>query len=972
MKISFPPFRLDGPEQRLFRDKDVIPLRPKSFEVLQFLAEHPGRLLSKEEILEAVWPDTTVTDTVLKVCIREIREALGDDPMSPRFIETSHRRGYRFVASVTQIDPHDNASVSRGRPPGVRTQAAQSGTTEIVGRDEEIKTLEGFLQQSLAGERQIVFVTGEPGIGKTTLVEAFLDRVSGRDILIARGQCLEQYGASEAYLPVLEAISRLCRDPGSDDILTVLRAHAPTLLAQIPWLIRDRERQALQIDTAGATRERMLRETAEALEALCANNPLMLVIEDLHWSDYSTLDLISYLARRREPARLMIVGTYRPADVMSSGHPLNSVKRELEMHRHCGELSLGFLNEAAVAQYLAARFPNNQFPPALAELIQRRTDGNPLFILNLTEFFVSNGLIAPDGGGWRLSESLDQAETGMPDNIRQMIEKQIDALSKEEQLLLEAASFAGVDFSTAVVASALDIDILQAEEAFENLSRRRLFLQPAGGETSDSEIELHYGFIHALYQNALYRRVPPARRAHLHRRIGEHIESAFADRAVEMAAELAMHFEKARDYPRAVFYLLQGAENAKRRFAHHETVELARRGLELVARLTDANAREEQELLLQTSLAVALSATHGYGFTEVERAYTRARELCQKSGNKLHLFPVLWGLWRFCLIRSDLTAANELAQELLKLAEGGNDIALLVEAHLAAGTTFDNIGEFESARSHFEQGLSIFDPDKMDTHLLLYGHDPRVVLRCFNAWALWSLGFPERAIQTAREALALADELHHPETRCFALFFAAWTHQLRRESEETLRYADATIDLADKNGIAQWIAFGSSLRGWARAEQGHTAEGIAQMRQTLDLYHAIGSEISRPHFLGLLAEALSKNAEIVAARDAVEEALSVAHETGQRYYESELNRLRGEFAGNPTDSEAAFRKAIEIARRQKALSFELRAVTSLGRLLNETARKEEARHLLSECLNRFTEGFEAADLFNARSLLDAL
>jgi predicted ATPase len=713
---------------------------------------------------------------------------------------------------------------------------------------------------------------------------------------------------------------------------------------------------------------------AEAIETLTLNRALVLVLEDLHWSDYSTVDLLSYLARRSEPARLMVIGTYRPAEVISARHPLNGVKRELQAHRQCEELALGFLNEGAVAEYLAVRFPDHHFPPNLPHSIHQRTDGNPLFIINLLDYFLTKGLIARLGEEWRLMEALEKVETGMPDNIRQIIEKQVDSLSNEERRVLETASIAGVEFSTSTIAAALDTDMMQVEETCENLVRRRLFLRTAGSsQWPEGEWSARYGFIHALYQNALYDLVPAARRAHLHKGIGEHTELITRSRAGEMAAELAMHFEKARDYRRAALYLQQAAENASHRSANQEAKDLARRGLELLKRLPDTPERAQQELLLQTSLAVALSATEGYGATEVEQAYRRARELCQQSGSKVQFSPVLWGLWRFYLIRSDLKLAREMSQQLLDLAEGGKDAALLVEAHLAAGTACDNLGEFATARNHFEQGIALYDSQQRPIHLSLYGQDPQVALRCFNAWAIWSLGYPNLALATARQALTLAEELRHPETLCFALFFAAWVHQLRRESEETLTYARSTIELATRNGIAQWIAFGSSLQGWALAEQGHLREGITQMRQTLATYRAIGSEISRPHFLGLIAEALMKNGETEEGLRALTEALSLAESTGQRYYESELYRLQGELwlaqAGNTDQAEAGFRRALEVARTQQARSFELRAATSLCRLWQRDKRKAKAQRLLAEVYNRFTEGFDTPDLKEARLLI---
>ena len=918
-QICFPPFRLDCPEQRLYLHDTLIPLRRKSFELLQYLACRPGKLVTKEELLEAVWPDTTTTDTVLKVCIREIREALGDDAAQSRYIETAHRRGYRFIAVIEE---------SSSRPP--------SHLTNVVGRDPEIERLNNLLAKTLAGARQLVFVTGEPGIGKTTLVQSFLDRIDA-NVLVAHGQCLEQYGSSEAYLPMLEAVSRLCRGPKHEAVIAVLRRHAPTWVAQIPWLVAESERHLFQSETLGATRERMLREMAEAVERISEDFPLLLVLEDLHWSDYSTLDLIAYLARRSESARLMVIGTYRPADI-SGRHPLNAVKQELRAHQQCEELALRLLDENAVVEHLAARFPDNRFPPELPHSLHQRTEGNPMFINHLIDFFVTGGLIAVVDGQWLLTKPLPEVEITLPDNIRQIIEKQVAGLSEHEQQILESASIAGVEFSTAMVAASLDQDNFEVEEVCEKLARRHLFIRFADSvESAAGEISARYGFIHALHQNAFYERVPVARGAHLHKKIAEYLEATSDDRSGSIAAELAMHFEKARDYSRAVAYLHDAAQNANHHSANREAATLSRRGLELVTKLADGPDRLQLELLLQTNLAMSLSATYGYGAAEVEQAYSRARELCGESSNNLQLAPVLWGLWRFYLIRSDLQVARELAQQLFDLAQSEQNDALVIGGHSALGTTYDNLGEFEAAKNHFEQGVALYDPRERTTYLRLYGSDPGVTLRSFNAWALWSLGDPELAINTAREAVALAEQIRHPETLSFAIFFTAWVHQLRGEPDDTLTYAQATIDLAEKNGLAQWAAFAASLHGWAAAEQGRVSEGIAEMRQTLETYSAIGSEISRPHFLGLLAEALMHDRRFDEALVTLSEALAVVENTGQRYYESELQRLKGELFMHTGDSDRArecFQISLEVARRQKARSFAQRAEASLSNIID--------------------------------------
>ena len=377
----------------------------------------------------------------------------------------------------------------------------------------------------MGGERQVIFVTGEAGIGKTTLVEAFLRRVS-RDtgVWIAVGQCLEQYGAggSEAFFPVLEAISRLCREDGRESVAELLRRRAPAWIQQMPWLSGDADREALQRDAMGATRERMLREMAESLEALTTKSTLALALEDLHWSDYSTLGLISYLARRREPARLMIVGTYRPVELALSEHPLKAVKQELQVKRLCEEFPLEYLNETDVRKYLAARFAQNEFPAELGRLIHTRTEGNPLFMVNVADYLQTEGLIARNDGRWRLQVELAELALGVPESIRQMLEKQIERLSQPDQRALEAASVAGLEFSAAAVAAALEEDLLRIEERLEELARRHRLLEPTGVcELPHGTVTARYAFIHALYQNALYDRISASRRMRMSQLITE-------------------------------------------------------------------------------------------------------------------------------------------------------------------------------------------------------------------------------------------------------------------------------------------------------------------------------------------------------------------------------------------------------------------------------------------------------------------
>jgi len=800
-RIIFDPFSLDLANECLWRGSEAIRLRPKAFAVLSHLLGRPGQLVTKEELLSTVWPETFVSDAVLKVTIRQLREALDDDPKSPRFIETAHRRGYRFIGQIAESGP-----VPR-RDQEIRSTAvsdllrAADSSQRVVGREEALSRMRGWLEKMLGGERQIVFVTGEAGIGKTALVDTFAwSFASDRSIRIGRGQCLEHYGTSEAYLPVLEAIGRLCRE--HPQIVPVLRAHAPMWLLQMPSLASASDRESLSREVFGVTRERMLREMGDALGALTIDQPLVLILEDLHWSDYSTLDLISYLSRQRQPAHLMLIGTYRTVELIVSGHPLKAVKQELLAKQQCEELPLEYLSEDAVAKYLSVRFPTNRFPARLAELIHERTEGNALFMVNAVDYLVAAGRIAEKEESWELVVEIEKVEVGVPDSIKQMIEKQIEHLDAEEQRTLEAASVAGAEFSTLAVVAGLGEDRAAVEARCDELARQRQLIQDCGIQVlPNGEAVSRYGFIHALYQNVLYERLPASKRIQLHRRIGERREEIYGERAGEIAAELAMHFERGSNYKQAIKYLHQAAHNANRRFAYQEAVLLARRGLELLERLADTAERAQQELWMNLTQGVALIATKGYAAPEVGGAYARARMLCHELGETPDVSEALWGLWTFYFVRAKLVTAREIAEDFLRLSERLPYPGLAMRGHLTMEVTCIRQGEFALGMEHFEKALSLYDPERHRDDVFLYAQNPGVVMRCHAAWALWFLGKPDQALNRSQEALTLARELSEPHGLAHALYFAAVLHHLRREARLAQERAEAAIAVSSEHGL---------------------------------------------------------------------------------------------------------------------------------------------------------------------------
>jgi predicted ATPase len=573
----------------------------------------------------------------------------------------------------------------------------------------------------------------------------------------------------------------------------------------------------------------------------------------------------------------------------------------------------------------------------------------------------------------------DVAST-VPESVRQMLEQQLERLSPRDQRVLEVGSVAGATFSAAAVAAGLTHEVVAVEDWCAGLARRRQWLEACGEQVwPDGTVAGQYRFTHALYQEVAYHRLPAARRAQLHRRIGEREEAGYGPQVRERAAALAMHFERGWDTQRAVRYRQYAGENALQRSAYPEALQHLTQGLALLATLPETPARHQHELDLLLALGWALSTTKGEGAPELEPVLTRAAALCQQLGEPPQRFEVLEWLCVFHFTRAEYQAAQAMAEQCLDLAQRQHDPALLMRAHGRLGQTLFNVGAFAPARTHLEEALALLDPCGLATRPTALGrirdHGRRWLLQMGRV--LCMLGYPDQAVQRGQEGLIIAHARAHPFVLVETLWMCALIQRSRREWQTVQAHAEAILALATEHGFARHMALGTFHRGMALAGQGQCAEGLAQMWQGLAAIQATGQAAGMPWYLASLAEAYGQVGQVDEGIHLLAEALALVDTTGERQIEAELHRLHGELllrqaVPEAQTAEACFQRALDVSRCQQAKWWELRAATSLARLWQQQGKRAEAWELLAEIYGWFTEGFDTADLQDARALLEAL
>jgi DNA-binding winged helix-turn-helix (wHTH) protein/predicted ATPase len=1012
-EITFGPFRLLPGARQLWRDGARVKLRPRSLAVLIYLVQSSGQVVSSDELRQGVWAGTYVSRTVIRVCVREIRQALEDDVTHPRYLDTIGQQGYQFIAPLTTflpvLSPQCSAPSSNSQGQG---QPLTSGNwrlvTPFVGREKELVQLHEWAAQARQGQRRLILVNGEAGIGKSTLVNQFISQVRRRaNVWVGLGQCVETYGRGEAYLPLLDALGRVGRETGASRLAAVLRQHAPTWLMQLPALSTVMERETLHQHVAGATPERMLRELSEALEVLTADHLGILILEDLQWSDAATAAWLAAWMRRPESARMLLIGSYRPNDVIVHGHLLRGLVQELRAHRLCRELPLELLTEAEVTRYVQQRFADNLTTTALAAHIYQRTDGNPLFMVTSLDALIQQHLVVEEAGQWRLRGDLASVASHVPDDLHQLITRQIEDLPPEEQQALEVASVVGMTFSAVTVAAGCKQEEDVIEDLCERLTQRGQFIEAQEiVEWPDGTISAGYRFRHVLYQHVLYDRLGRSRQVRLHQLIGEQLASAYHGQEAAMASWLATHFARGRQYEKAVRYHQLAAGEALRRSGYQEVQQHCSQGLALLTHLPATIDRARQELGLRTTFSTALAATEGFAAETLSEHLERAHALCKEVGDTVTLVPVLIGLGRLFHTRGDRVLTEEVMERERRLLEDCQDATLAIQlaTQLCALETF--AGCHDRAQAHYAEVLKLFTVAAHSTRPLAFGPDPLVMAALTSSTGLWLTGQPEQAIRRLEQGLARAEELGHPMSLVNGMFFGTFVRLCRGEFDKAQLLVQRLVTLSQEQGFTLYKVGGAILQGCLAVQQGKGREGAGAIADGLVRYREMNAQIYAPFFLSLLATGYWQQGWIEDGLQVITEALHLTEATLESFWRAELYRIKGhlilqsgvrspesqkesqksKIKGQKSkatnlqplmsdaqgEAEACFRQAIEVARRQGARSLELRATMSLARLWRQQGKPGEARHILSTLYDRFTEGWDTKDLQDAKALLAEL
>lgn len=844
-EYAFGAFRIDLRDERLWRGDRALSLKPKAFAVLSRLVRDRGRLVTKSELLNELWAEVTVSEAVLKVCIGEIRAALGDASGEPKFIQTVHGRGYRFIAPVLE---HPLRAALR---------------PVLVGRAFELELLQQAFSQAQAGASQALLITGEPGIGKTALLDAFLrgldEEPPGR-CWFAHGHCAAHHGSREPYMPLLEALGRLARGPDAESFGALAERHAPTWLAQLrgvasaPGTLSDAQ-------VPGGALGRVLREMGDLIEALSAERAVLLTVEDLHWSDRSTLDLLGYLSKRRGSSRLLMLGTSRSSGLEGppSQNPWTlSLTGPVDWH----EVALYPLSISEVAELVNARFGEPAWAEDVARPLQQQTGGNPLFLRSILGHFQQSRTTTLETGRWVFAENSETWQ--VPRELQAFIRKRFARAGANARRVLELASVVGTEFDPVLVAESLNVEPSEIVQECEAQIHHGFLERAPGDALAEAGT---YRFAHALYQQALYEALPVASRVANHRRIAEVLEHSATKPGLVL---LAHHYEHGQVPEQALRYHVAAGQNADQRYAYPEAVDHFKSALHLLKHLPEGAARDAEELSILIGLGQPLINVEGWTAIEVERTYRRALELCAGVGVPQR-FAALAGLYKFFLARGHFDTAGEIAERCLACANEMDARPLQMTGHALRGIVLYFQGDLASARSELQTSRSLYDFGECQSFAQIFGDDPGVGCLGFLGRVEWLSEDREGARAYGRQALALARKLGHPHVVATALALLIQIEAWSGDDASVAELSEELTRLSGTQSFALWTIVADFFAAWLRARRGD-ARALSDLQSAFARYEAFGAVLDRPIYASFFAGVCQSLQQPAAALEILEQA----------------------------------------------------------------------------------------------------
>jgi DNA-binding winged helix-turn-helix (wHTH) protein/tetratricopeptide (TPR) repeat protein len=921
LRVRFDAFELDEANARLTRDGTPVALPPKAFAVLCTLARQPGQLVTKNDLLDAVWGHQHVSESLLKNIISSVRAALADDAKAPRYIETASRFGYRFIGDTAGATP----AVAVGASAESLPFALPASASRIIGREAALAKIRDVWAKALAGERQLLFVTGEAGVGKTTLIEKFVSELGPKKA--AFGRCVEHFGSGEPYLPVLEVVREICRvEP---ELTRLMRTIAPTWLVQMPWLIGEADRAMLHREIAGAHPDRMLREMRELMDHFSVGRPFVFILEDMHWCDLGTLRMMEIFARRPRPVPILWIATFRLTQIIADNHPLRELRQELRLQRLFEEIALDPFSESDVESYLQQRVPRVQFSDSFIRRLHAHTDGLPLFVANVVDTLVTQE-------SWLQDPSGDDA-LPVPDSLAGVIEKQIGRLPADVQQLLEAASVCGAEFRAGIVANMLERDAGSVRARCDDLVRRQIWLRQTGiFELPDGDFDSRYAFQHALYQHVLYHRLALSQRVQHHRRAARAIVGQRAVGEAPQPAELASHYERGHEFLAAMRAYSEAAGLALAHFAPKDTAFLSEHGLSLSKRCSESQERIELELALASHRGVASSQLHGVASNEAREAFAQVQALCARLPQTPSRAVTLNGLGWIYYVRGEFDEALALVDQLEDIAVRHPDVALSVLVCNLRGVALIGQGKLVDGCEWLERGIDQCRALPEGAARAEFIIDPEVSMRLNVAFPLVNRGLADRARTHVALGTERARRLGEPMSVMLSHWAGGMVAARLHEYEEVALQAASMAKLVETTMLPQARGPSLWLRGLAEAHLG--GDPRAAHRRILEGYecHArLGMYGGCTEVLGYATQALILAGDWLGARTQVDDALALAARIGERVALPELLLLKARIDLNQGDLDAArasLAQALRESQTQGALAYEQQVLSALAEL----------------------------------------